>query len=204
MATRKYEQRRRAESAADTRQRILDAVYDQLRASPTAPLSLDHVARVAGVARSTLYVIFGSRGGLFDAFAKDLAARSGLAQLTEAVAHPDAREHLRQGLRAGAAMFEADLDVWRALDAMARLDPESVGSAFEVIESGRTGGMAYLAGRLAEQDILVPDVTVDEAADVLWVLTSFESFDLLRRGRGLSFDAAVERLVRTAERSLCR
>jgi hypothetical protein len=31
MATRRYEQRLRAQSAEETRRRVLDAVYDQLR-----------------------------------------------------------------------------------------------------------------------------------------------------------------------------
>jgi AcrR family transcriptional regulator len=166
-------------------------------------LRLDQVARDAGVARSTLYVIFGSRQGLFEAVAQDLGERTGLADLAAAVAHPDAREHLRQGMRAGFAMFEADRRVWSALRAMGELDPKSLGASLAVIEQNRTGGMAHLANRLAEQGVLRPDISVEDAADVLWVLTSFESFDLLRTARGLDFDATVERLVGVAERSLC-
>ena len=37
---------------------------------------------------------------------------------------------------------------------------------------------------------------------VLWVLTSFESFDSLYTGRGMSTDRAVELLIGTAERAL--
>ena len=99
-ATRRYEQRLRAESAEDTRRRILDAVRQRLHEAPTEPLSLDQVARLAKVARSTIYVAFGTRAGLFDAFTEDLWRRAGLAELTEAVAHPDAHEHLRGGIRA--------------------------------------------------------------------------------------------------------
>jgi hypothetical protein len=40
MATRKYEQRLRADAAA-TRRRILDAVYEQLRRAPSEPVSVD-------------------------------------------------------------------------------------------------------------------------------------------------------------------
>ena len=69
-----YNQRLRAESAAETRQRILDAVAERMRTAPTEPVSIDQVARLAKVARSTIYVVFGSRVGLFEAFAEDLLA----------------------------------------------------------------------------------------------------------------------------------
>lgn len=65
-------------------------------------------------------------------------------------------------------------------------------------------GQRDLARRLAEDGVLRDDVTVEEAVDVLWVLASFESFDLLFIGRGLTLERAVERLVRTAERALLR
>src|SRR5688500_5365748 len=107
MATRKYEQRLRAETAEETRRRILETVYQRLRDAPTEPLSLDKVAQGARVARSTIYKVFGSRTGLLDAFADDLWARSGLGELTEAVAHDDVREHLRGGIAAASRMFAA-------------------------------------------------------------------------------------------------
>ena len=77
------------------------------------------------MAPSTVYLIFGSRAGLFDALATDLWDRAGLARLTEAVAHPDAREHLRGGLRGGVEIFAALRDTANALFSMSSLDPES-------------------------------------------------------------------------------
>ena len=62
--------------------------------------------------------------------------------------------------------------------------------------------MARIARQLHEQGHLRPGVSVEEANDVLWVITSFESFDLLYTGRGLPLDAVVERLTATAERAL--
>ena len=64
--------------------------------------------------------------------------------------------------------------------------------------------MARLAGRLREQDLLRPGVTVEDAEHILWVLTSFESFDLLYRGRGCRVDDAAELLFATAERALLK
>ena len=204
MAPRKYDQKLRAEASEATRRRILDALEQRLRERPTEPVSLEEVARRAGVARTTVYLVFGSRAGLFDALATELWDRAGLASLTEAVAHADAREHLRGGMRAGVAIFAALRDVAVALFSMSALDPESVGGAMVRQEERRWGGMQYLAGRLAEQDQLRADVTVEEAADVLWMLASFASFDSLYTGRDLSADEVADILIATAERTLCR
>jgi hypothetical protein len=64
--------------------------------------------------------------------------------------------------------------------------------------------MAHLARRLAEQDALQPDVTATDAADLLWLLTSFDGFDQLYTGRNLTVDHVARVLSTTAERSLCR
>jgi AcrR family transcriptional regulator len=204
MAKRRYEQRQRAQAAEETRRRILDAVYARLREAPSEPVSVDRVARMAGVARSTVYLVFGSRAGLFDALGDDLLRQEAYGRLLEAVAHPDARESLRRGIRAGAEMFAADRDVARALYSMAQLDQEAVGGAVRRFEAERTRGMARLADRLDEQGALRAGVTAAEAADLLWVLTSFDSFDLLFTGRGLSVAAAAELLASAAEQSLLR
>jgi AcrR family transcriptional regulator len=204
MATRKYEQRLRAEAADETRRRILDAVYDRVRAAPAEPVSIDQVARTAKVARSTVYLVFGSRAGLFDAVAADLNERGGFDRVVQAVAHPDAREHLRGGIRGGMLTFAAYRDVHRVLYSMASLDPDAVGGAVQRIGERRAGGMAYLAKRLAEQGQLRPDVTETEAAHVLWLLTSFDSFDMLYTGRSLPAEEVARILATTAERAVCK
>jgi AcrR family transcriptional regulator len=204
MATRKYEQRLRAEAAEETRRRILDAVHERLREAPTQPVSVDQLARAARVARSTVYLIFGSRAGLFDAVATDLLQRGGFERVLTAVAHPDAREHLRGGIRAGVEVYAVYRDVHRVLFSTATLDPEATGGAMHRSDERRAGGMAYLAQRLAEQGLLRPDVTVDDAAHILYLITSFDAFDQLYTGRGLPVDDVARLLVATAERAVCR
>jgi AcrR family transcriptional regulator len=204
VGTRKYEQRLRAEAAEQTRRRILDAVYQRLHDAPTTPVSVEQVARAAGVSRSTVYLVFGSRAGLFDALTEDLWQRAGFQQVVDAVADPDARRHLRGGIAGGVRVFAAHRDVFRALFSMAELDADAVGGAIARIEENRAGGMTHLAQRLAEQDLLSADVSVDQAADLLWLLTSFDSFDQLYTGRKLSPGDTAELLVTAAERGLCR
>ena len=204
MPTRQYKQRLRAESATETRQRILEAVAERMRTAPTEPVSVDQVARLAKVARSTIYVVFGSRVGLFEAFAEDLFARTGMADLAQAVKSADALEQLRAATRAACRMFAGDLDVYRVLYAVARLDPDAVGQVIEKSESDRRRGMKRLAKRLAEDGYLRDDLTVDQALDRLWVLGSFDAFYLLNAGQGLSVDDAADVLCETAERTVCR
>ncbi len=202
MTTRRYEQKLRADAAEETRRRILDGVAQRLREAPTEPLSLDQVARIARVARSTIYLVFGSRAGLFDAFVDDLWARTGLPALTLAVSDSDAGTHLRAGIAAASRMYAADRDVYRVLFSMAQLDPRSVGGAVQKMENERAGGMAYLARRLDEDALLRDGLTVDTATDMLWVLLSFDALDLLLTGRGMDVDAAIEVLINMAERML--
>jgi AcrR family transcriptional regulator len=202
VATRRYHQRARAEEAERTRERIVDAVLDRLRAAPSEPVSIERIAAMAGVARSTVYAIFGSRAGLFDAVAVELRERHGFERL-EGVSHrPDALEAFRDGIRAATEMLAGARDPYRALHSMAQLDTEVVGDAVQQAEQNRAEAMARIAHGLHEQGRLREDVTEEEAGHVLWVLTSFESFDLLYTGRGLAVDAIADLLTATAERAL--
>jgi AcrR family transcriptional regulator len=202
MATRPYEQRARAEEAERTRMRIIEAVFARLREAPAEPIAIDRIARMAGVARSTVYAIFGSRSGLFDAVGRELAARSGYERLVDAKHLPDARDHLRAGFRAASEMLAANRDIYRALRSMAQLDEQAVGGVVRRMDEERAGGIARLAARLAEQGVLREGLGAEDAEHMLWVLTSFESFDSLYTGRGLSTDRAVDLLIGIAERAL--
>jgi AcrR family transcriptional regulator len=202
MGTRRYEQRLRAQTAEETRRRVLDALYDALREAPAQPVSVDRIARTAGIARSTVYVIFGSRAGLFDAFAADVVERGGFQRVLDAVADPDPRVHLRDGITGGVHTFAAHRDVFRALVSMAELDPDAVGGAMQRMEERRAKGMLRLARRLVRHGLVRDGLTAKKAADRLWILTSFDAFDLLYAGREMSADDVARVLVEMAERSV--
>jgi AcrR family transcriptional regulator len=173
-----------------------------LRTTPADTLSIEGVAKAAGVARSTVYEIFGSRVGLFDAAARDVYDRTGYADLLIATRHEDALEHLRGGITAATRMQARERDVYRALYSMHYLDPDSVGGVVAGIDAERTEGMRRLAARLHEQGYLAEGLSQGVAAHYLWVITSFESFDALHSGRGLSVARSAELLVGMAERAV--
>jgi AcrR family transcriptional regulator len=202
MATRHYEQRARAEEAERTRTRIIDSVFERLQEAPAERVAIDRVARMAGVARSTVYAIFGSRSGLFDAVGRELVARSGYARLVDAKHQPDARDHLRAGFRASCEMLAANGDIFRALRSMARLDEAAVGGVVRRMDEERAAGMTRLVGRLGEQGVLRKGLATADAEHILMVLSSFESFDLLYSLRGLPTERIAELLIEAAERTL--
>jgi AcrR family transcriptional regulator len=203
MDKRRYVQRRRAESAAQTRDRILAAARASLRSGPLGAVRIDEIAREAGVARSTVYVLFGSRAGLFDALATDLLERAGFERIASTFRLPDARDALLESLAAAAQVYATEPDLARSILTLAATDPDAA-AAVRRFEHGRWPGMRRLAGRLETQGHLRSDVSRDEAAQVLWILTSFGTFDQLFRERGLSAAATAQRLQAMAERSLLR
>jgi AcrR family transcriptional regulator len=200
--SRRYVQRIRATAAEETRSKILEATRECLGKGPLRAVSVDEIARTAGVARSTVYVVFGSREGLFDALAEDLLVRIRFDLLVQAAHHPDAREALVRSLRQAAVMYAAERDVCRALISVAALDPDAA-RAVRVLDGGREAGMVSLARRLHQQDALRDDVSAKEAADILWVITSFDTFDQLYTGRGIPARTVAKRLVTMAERAIC-
>jgi AcrR family transcriptional regulator len=202
MSKRPYHQRLRAEAAEKNRQRILDTLYDRLRVAPAQPLSVDEIARHARVSRSTIYLAFGSRSGLFDALTDRLLKGAGYDRIAEAARHPDTRETLRGGLEGGVRMYAAHHDVLRVLYSTGKLDPDGAGRAIARSERRRFDSMGWLANRFHERKQLRPDVTLDYAAHVIWLLASFDAYDLLASGRGLDPEDVIHILTHTAERAL--
>ncbi|QNE21536.1 TetR/AcrR family transcriptional regulator [Kribbella qitaiheensis] len=200
MTTRQYEQRLRADTAEVTRRRILDAVYRRLREAPTEAVSIERVAAMAGVSRSTIYLVFGSRAGLFDALGDDLRRRGGFDRTVGSTDRPDARESLRESIRASVPVFASHREVLRVLYSMAQLDPEAVGGAIQRMGEARAAGIAHHTDRLAEQNALRTGVTAAEAANLLWAVTGFEFFDQLYTGRALPSDQVADLMIAAAER----
>jgi AcrR family transcriptional regulator len=197
-----YQQKQRAEAAAATRQRVIEATRHCLTEVALHNVGLDEIATEAGVARSTIYAAFVSRAGLFEAVAEDALSRGGLVALQQASREADALLALKRSLQEAMRMYAAEHAIAQALLSLAAVDRDAAGAA-ERLNRGRAAGMIDLAQRLEQQQFLLPGMTIQEAADILWVLTSFETFDQLYSGRGLSPDETGKRLIAMATRSLC-
>ena len=98
-------------------------------------------------------------------------------------------------------MYAADHRVFARLLMLREVDPEAVAPLARSLDD-RAIGMASLAERLAAAGRLRPGLTAERAADVLWVLTSFWTFDELFSGRGLDADGCARILVEMARSTL--
>ena len=200
---RPYRQRLRAESSAMTRQRIVDAARQVLTSQPRRSFNLSEVAELAVVVRSTIYAVFGSREGLLRAVARDMAERGGLDRLREAIREPDAWVALRRNIEEGTRMVASEHPVALAISDLAAVDPDAAVVAAELDEL-RLQGLRNLARRLDEQGYLRPELDQEQAVDILWIVSSWKTFDQLHNGRGLDQAAVTERLATMARLTLCR
>ena len=163
--------------------------------------SVGEIATAAGVARSTIYAAFGSRAGLLAALADDSLERAGLADVISEYRQSDAVTALERSLRASCRMYAADHRIFARFLMLRDIDPEAA-APIARSQGDRASGMADLARRLADQGRLRREVTVERAANVLWILTSFWTFDELHSGRGLDPASCGDILVEVARSTL--
>ncbi len=179
MSPRPYKLGLRQAANQQTKARILSAARELLMASTGfSSFSLDQVARQADVARMTIYHQFGSKSGLLEALCDALAANGGMEQLATAFRQPEPLDVLEQYLLVFSRFWDADRLITRRLRAMAALD-----SDFEQVirarDERRRQGIRVITQRLIEQQLLPLDASFDLIIDVLFTLSSFETFDTL-------------------------
>ncbi|MFF2354504.1 TetR/AcrR family transcriptional regulator [Kitasatospora sp. NPDC058115] len=180
MSPRQYRAGQRQVAAEQTRTRILEAACELLTGEKgPASFSMDAVAKTAGVARMTVYYQFDSKTGLLEALFDDLAQRGGMAGMPAAFTAPSGREALSALLDVLAGFYASGRVALRRLRGLAILDPE-LDTALQSRGERRRGGLRVVLGRvLADRDAQLGEAELDELVAVLFMLTSFESFDLL-------------------------
>jgi AcrR family transcriptional regulator len=197
VSPRPYRSGGRRAAASETRQRILEAARALLHAEGPVSFTVDAVAEQAGVARMTVYYQFKSKRGLVEAISDDLAARGGIQGLPEAFQVPDALAGLEILVRVFVRLWESERLVIRRLNALSTLDPEL---ASEDRNQRRRQALVVLLQWLAAQRGRPGPEELDEKADLLLVLTSFDAYETLSAG-GRDGEA-VARLVTSTIREV--
>ncbi|HEY7419253.1 MAG TPA: TetR/AcrR family transcriptional regulator [Ktedonobacteraceae bacterium] len=179
MSPRPYRLGQRQAATEQTRNRIIQAARELLMAPDGfARFSIETVAHQADVARMTVYHQFGSKLGLLEALCDSLAASGGMEQLAEAFRQSQPLDTLNQYILTFGRFWDIDRLVMRRLRALAALDPDFE-QLIQTRDQWRRQGVSVIAQRIIEQQAPPSSPTFDEIVDILFTLTSFETFDTL-------------------------
>jgi AcrR family transcriptional regulator len=182
---RPYRAPRRRAAAQRTRRVILEAAARLFVERGYPATTMAAIAEAAGVALDTVYASVGPKPVLFRLLVE--TAISGAAEPVPALerdyvhamrAEPDPRRKLE--LYAGAIRrIQGRLaPLFRVLQGAAPAHPELAALWTEIAER-RAGNMRMLAQELAETGGLREDISVEEAADLIWAMNSSEFYALL-------------------------
>jgi len=182
MCPRAYNLGKREAAASETRSRILRAAREILAdESETADLSMEAIARRADVSRLTIYYQFKSRPGLLEVLYDELATRGNLRRMGEVFHEPDVSIALEKLVRIFVGFWSSDPVVIRRLRGMAALDAE-MAPGLRARDARRQHIARELIGRfVSSEKTKVKPEEEQLAADVISMLTSFETYDALSK-----------------------
>ena len=205
---RPYLSRLRAEQAAQTRLRILEASGDLFAERGYGATTIDAVAARAGVAVDTVYATFGTKKGMLSALIDLRVTGSGEGSDVLAGEGPRALRKVsnqRQMLAGFAADIVPRIERVRPIDDVMQsagaIDPE-IAELRARMQENRFSKLRTFIEWLAANGALRRDMDVDEAATIAWTLTSPEVNRLLRDVRGWSSQRYQEWLSATLVRVL--
>jgi AcrR family transcriptional regulator len=181
MCPRPYRLGKREAAGGETRARILEAARQLLAAEAATGLSMEDVARGADVSRLTIYYQFKSRPGLLEALYDYLALRGNMRRMGEVFHESDPAVALEKLVRIFVGFWSSDPVVIRRLRAMAALDAD-ISQGIRARDARRQHAASEILKRTVLRRAKKPKPEAqNQAADVLSMLTSFESYDALAR-----------------------
>ncbi len=191
---RRYDSSRRQEQARENRRAVLEAARRMFLQRGYAATTMGAIAAEARVSVETVYKAFGNKAGLVKAVV-DVAIVGDdeplpmlqRERVRRMEVEPDPRRKLAMYGEHLAESAPRRVPVELIVRAAAASDPGAA-RVWEKLETERLTGMGFFARHLHEGGHLRPDVSVDEARDVLWTCNSAEVYDLLVLRRGWSPD----------------
>ncbi len=169
---RAYSSPLRARRAEETRQSITAAARRLLEERGPASVTIDDIARAAGVASATVYATFGSKVGILLAILDEFTAGAGIRELTAhlAKATGDPDRQLALYVRFDRRLFDAGRQIIGVALGLRAADPD-VEAWFSEGERRRRANQAALVHSWSRLGVLRPDLAERRAADILWALT---------------------------------
>ena len=180
----------RQEQARETRLRILDAARRLFLERGYVATTIEAIAQEAGVAAQTIYVAFGNKRTIL-ARLMDVSIGGDdqpIAVLErpepQRMRHePDQRRQVRMLAHGIRGILERAGPIFDVMRSAAAADPQ-IAELYRRLQEERLRNMMRVAGWVAEKGPLRTGLTVADAADIVWTLTSADVHRLVTVDRG--------------------
>lgn len=189
-----YDGRHRQAQSAETRQRIVDAARDLILEAGYRSATITAVASRAGVNIDTVYELVGRKAVLLRVLIEhaisgtDAVISAENRDYVKAIrAEPDPPTKLAIYAKAVREIQQRLAPLFLALRDASSTEPEAR-SVWEQISERRAANMREFASDLRAAGGLRADLSIDDAADVLWATNSSEMYALLTGERSWSPD----------------
>lgn len=192
---------RRARQAEATRLEILQAARRLFAERGYASASISEIAAAAGVALQTIYARVGSKRALLLALVDLIDEEAHVPELRQQLTTEfDPARRIELMIHVTRRFQEQCGDVIGALVSASPTEPDAAAALAAGRERHR-GGAEFVVAPLFERGALRPDLSVDEAADILTALSCDRSYAVLR-DLGWSFDRSEAWIAATVKRLL--
>jgi AcrR family transcriptional regulator len=205
---RPYDSSLRKQQASQTRVRILDAAQSLFADRGYPATTVEAIAADAGVAVDTVYAAFGSKRGVLQALLNvrvggdeaelDLLARAGPRAVQR---EPDQRAQLAAFAADVSGILERARPVDDIIRGAAAVDADIAALRSEA-QAYRYRNMRQLVSWLAAKGPLRDGLSEDDAAAIMWTMTSPEVHVLLRVARAWSAERYAAWLAKSLDRIL--
>jgi AcrR family transcriptional regulator len=190
--TRRYISPRRQQTAAQTRQAILDAAQALFVHQGYVATTIEQIAEAAGVSKPTVFASVGNKRAIIKQL-RDLAIAGdnqpvALAQrpwFKQALDEPDPRRSLRLHARNVVRLHQAAGDLAEVLRSGAGADQE-LRDLWQTAEHERRVDAGTIIDALLRNGPLKAGLDREGAVDILWILASADNFQRLVRARAWS------------------
>jgi AcrR family transcriptional regulator len=182
--------------SSPTRRRVLEAAWTLIVVRGEAGFTMAQIAKKAKISRQALYLHFADRAQLLDALVRYADQKRGLASAIQHIVDaPTAREALDRMVSLQALQNPRIWAIALAFEAVRRTD-KAAQRSWQGRQARRLETCRTIVERLRREGGLRPTLTIEEATDLLYVITSLRMWEDLVLVRGWTADEYQERVTR--------
>jgi len=185
-------------SSMNSTTRILDAVLTLITRREGADVTMAEIAKAAGMSRQGVYLHFADRADLVLALVGHVHEKFGVAEEMRKVAEaPTGIAAMREWVSLQVRLNPVIWSVARAFEVVRRTD-EAAEQVWQDRLAHRLEACRGIVTRMHQEETLKEGISQEEAADLLWTITSLRTWEDLVLERGwttVQYERRITRLL---------